>query len=205
MSQNTSPNIQEASALNKQVFRPVPVNIELVREIIISIFICLYLFYSVTWVSPDCGLKARILEPVRIFWNFWRLDQNWNLYSPVIRDINFHLSAIITFEDGTKMIWQLPTMGRYSLIDRYRMERFRKWGNDVLPWKDKYKEFWPDFARYVGRLFYRPNNKPTKISLHLFRCELPPPKEPIPDRFELPKHWRFETKFTYLYTAKDFQ
>ncbi len=131
--------------------RLAKINWQLVREIVLSLVICTYWFYAFTWVSPDSTLKERILERVRVWWNFWGFYQNWNLYSPVIRDINFHTIITMTFADGTVMVYQMPRMDKYNLYDRYRMEKFRKWGNDVMPWKDKYKEFWPDFARYFGR------------------------------------------------------
>jgi hypothetical protein len=182
----------------------VTVNWPLYREIALSLCFCTYIFFSVTWLSPDSELKTRLLAPVKLWWNFWGLNQNWALFSPVIRNINYHSIVIMTFSDGTRMIWQLPRMDKFSLVNRFRYEKFRKWDVDCLPWPD-YKNFWPDFARYSGRLYYRPGNKPVQLSLHLLWNDIPAPVGVLTDRDSLPPHTRFQTQFTYFYTDKDFE
>jgi hypothetical protein len=102
------------------------------------------------------------------------------------------------------MIWQLPRMDKLNLIDRFRYEKFRKWDVDSLPWPD-YKNFWPDFARYSGRLYYCPENKPVQLTLHIFWNDIPRPSDKLTDRSDLPQHTKLQTQFTYFYTDKDFE
>lgn len=177
----------------------------LVKDIALSFVSCLYIFYAITSLSPDSELKSRIMNPVMGIWNFCGFYQRWSLFSPVIRTINHHTEAIVTFEDGTKMLWQLPRMDRMSLLQRFRLEKIRKWDSDSLPWPD-YKQFWPEFARYIGRLYFDPHNKPVQLSLYLFWTKIPTPtKNKIVDRYELPRHTKFTPVFTYFYTPEDFQ
>jgi len=172
-------------------------------EAALSVAITVYLFFTVTWLSPESPTRTRILEPIKQFWLFWGLDQNWRLFSPVIKDINFHTMAVMTFEDGYRMSWELPRMKRLNFVERFRDEKYRKWCVDSLPWPD-YKEFWPDFARYAGRKFYNKDNKPVSISLQLFWIEIPKPddKSFVPVA-SLPEHTKMNTVLYYRYRSED--
>lgn len=172
------------------------------REIALSSLICLYLFIQIAWLCPDSKPRSAIIEPVKLFWHFWGLDQSWKLFSPEIKNINFHTVAIITFADGMKLNWELPRMKRLNYLERFRDEKYRKWCVDSLPWPD-YKEFWPDFARYAGRKFYRPDNKPVSLSLVLFWIEIPSPEGKIVPVANLPEHTKMNTVFYYRYKPED--
>ncbi|MBK7745864.1 MAG: hypothetical protein IPP57_01825 [Candidatus Obscuribacter sp.] len=173
------------------------------REALTSLLIALYLSCQIAWLSLDSPLRTRIVEPFTQFWLFWGLDQNWRLFSPEIKNINFHTVAVITFEDGSKLNWELPRMKRLNYWERFRDEKYRKWCVDSLPWPD-YKEFWPDFARYAGRKYYQPNNKPVSLSLLLYWIEIPKPEAKIVPVAKLPEHTKVNTVFYYRYKASDF-
>jgi hypothetical protein len=102
------------------------------------------------------------------------------------------------------MLWEAPRMEKLSLMDRFRLEKFRKWGVDSLPWAD-FKEFWPDFARYLGHQYYDPGNKPVFLSLCLYWSDIPPPESASNSRSKLPEHTKFTTQFTYRYVPEDFK
>jgi hypothetical protein len=175
-------------------------------EAIASTCIAIYLFFTIAWLSPEGELRTRLIEPVKNFWMFWGLDQNWRLFSPVIKDINFHTVAVITFEDGYRLSWELPRMKRLNYLERFRDEKYRKWCVDSLPWPD-YKEFWPDFARYVGRKFYNKANKPVSVALQLYWIEIPKPDAKgngeIVAAGALPEHTHMNTVFFYQYRPED--
>ena len=176
----------------------------LVKEIALTILICAYLLQAIASLSPDSELKKRLTAPADLFWNFWGFNQAWNLFSPVIRDLNYHVAATITFDDGTILTWQLPRMDHLNIYQRFRMEKFRKWDADSLPWPD-YKAFWPDFARYTGRLYCSPQHKPKQLSLYLFWTTIPAPVDPLVDRYALPDHDKYSCVFTYFYKPEDLQ
>jgi len=170
---------------------------------LIACLVALYFFYAVVWLGPACELKGRLLDPIRPLICYWRLDRSWALFSPTIRNVNYHTCVTITFEDGTKVIWQLPRMDRLNMSDRLRWDKWRKLDVDSLPWDKYYKGLWPDFARYIGRKFYNPSDKPVSLELNLFFTDVaPPPKQPIES---FPWHNKHSTVFIYRYAPEDFQ
>src|SRR5688572_7238637 len=90
-----------------------------ITEIALSILCVAYISGSAIWMlygpqSKVVGMdpKSGIPAPMQNFWLFWGLEQNWKLFSPVIRDINFHPVGIITFQDGFKEVWEPPRMDK---------------------------------------------------------------------------------------------
>ena len=184
-----------------------------ISEVCLSILTVTYLFFTITWLSPESEPRTRIIAPIKQFWLFWGLEQNWRLFSPVIKDINFHTVAVLTFEDGMRLNWELPRMKRLDYVARFRDEKYRKWCVDSLPWPD-YKEFWPDFAKYIGRKFYTKTDRPVSLSLLLYWVPIPPPGKvgAAPASSEttaftpasaLPEHSRLSTVFYYQYKPGD--
>jgi hypothetical protein len=133
---------------------------------------------------------------------FFGLEQNWKLFSPAIRTINYHPVAVVTFEDGARVIWEPPQIRQSSQWTRFKDEKFRKWSIDSLPWP-AYKQFWPDFAKFVGRHYQRQGLKPANLSLMLFWSDIPSPKESFHKVGELPKHNKSSLVFFYSYTPGD--
>lgn len=188
---------------NAMIAKVSNVKLKTALEIVISAITVVYFFLVIMWLCPSSELTTRIVAPIKFFWLFWGLEQNWKLFSPLIRNINYHTSATITFQDGTETVWEPPRMEKLSLIDKFRLEKFRKWSVDSLPWPD-YKEFWPDFARYVGRKYYVAQNPPVSLSLILHWIEIPLPEKNVA-RDSLPEHTKTSTVFFYRYRNQDFQ
>ena len=99
-------------------------------------------------------------------------------------------------------------MSRLNYFERFRDEKFRKLCVDSLPWPD-YKEFWPDFAKYMGRKFYNKANKPVSLSLQLFWIDIPKPDSrkdgSIVPVSALPEHTNINTVLFYRYSGADLQ
>lgn len=163
----------------------------------------LYFALVIVHLSPKSEWKTRVFAPIEGVWSFWRLDQNWALFSPAIRELNYHTTAVITFEDGTRLLYELPRMNKLSLEGRFRDEKWRKWAVDSLPWED-YKQFWPDFAKWLGRHYYNPQNKPAMMSLHLWFTDIPSPTVNV-SQSNLPFQNDFNCVFVYRYTPEDFK
>jgi len=179
-----------------------------VKEGGLSLIFVVFLFFTISWLAPESTLRTNTIEPVKQFYLFWGLDQNWKLFSPEIRKINFHTEAILTFADGNRLIVEMPRMNRLNYWDRFRLEKFRKWSVDSLPWPD-YKEFWPDFARYIGRKYNNNNNQPQSLSLNLYYIEIPTldlnHPHPLVPVTEMPPHTKINTVFFYRYQPADFK
>lgn len=171
-------------------------------QTVVSLLTIGYFVYVIAWLTPESEPRSRIIKPMEFFWNYWRLDQNWRLFSPEIRGISYHTSCRLTFEDGTNANYELPQNLRLSMAERFRTEKWRKWGIDSLPWPD-YKQFWPDFARFVGRRFYREDNKPVSMSFYLHWADMYPPADR--SRSDLEYHYKISPIFMYRYTPEDFR
>lgn len=174
------------------------------REGLISVFIFGYIFFSLTWLSGESTTREAVMKPFERVWLFWGLDQNWRLFSPTIRDINFYPSAIITFEDGSKALWEPLLTERMNVFEKFQREKTRKWAIDLLPW-EPFAKFQPDFARFVGRQYYNSVNKPVSISLNIHWAKIPPAIEPITSQSRLPFKSQFSTKFCYIFRDDDFK
>jgi hypothetical protein len=173
-------------------------------EALFSVAVCIYFFYVLLWFTPDSVFKTNLFTPIYTPWLFCGLNQSWALFSPNIRQLNYYPSAIITFEDGSKTLWEPPLMDKLSFVEQMQREKFRKWSIDSLPW-NRFKDYWVDFAKYVGRKYYNEANKPVSISLNLRWIELPNPSEKFHKQSELPPCTKFSTSFCYRYSNEDFQ
>ncbi len=178
------------------------------KESGLSLIFVVFLFFTISWLAPESPWRSATIEPIKQFYLFWGLDQNWKLFSPEIRKINFHTEAILTFDDGNRLIVELPRMNRMNYADRFKLEKFRKWSVDSLPWPD-YKEFWPDFARYLGRKYNCSDNQPQSLSLNLYYIEIPVldlnKSQPLVPLTEMPAHTKMNTVFFYRYKPEDFK
>ena len=173
-------------------------------EVFLSLVSVVYILFTAIWLLPDSSGKTFLLPPVQVCWPFLGLSQRWSMFAPRLRKLNQHVFATLTFDDGTSMIWETPRLDLLRLQDRYRLEKFRKWGSDYLPW-DEHKELWPDLAIYVARLNYNPQNKPRMFALHTFSVEIPNVDKAWFSRDKLPEHTKYNTFFVYKYSDKDFQ
>lgn len=174
------------------------------KELVISGFIITYLFFTTIWLLPETKFKERFLEPVKFHWFYWGLDQNWSLFSPSIRDLNFHTTVTVRFKNGMLMLWEPPRMNKLDLAERFRREKFRKWGIDNLPWPD-YKMLWPDLARHVGKKLYTAENPPEMLSLNLYWTRFPAPETKVVPAGELKDVFEQSTIFDYKYKPEDFR
>lgn len=102
--------------------------------------------------------------------------QNWSLFSPHVRHISYHETAIITFADGSTRIYEYPRMDQMSVVERFRREKLRKMFGDDMPWEG-YSQFLPVFARHLARSSFTKENPPVQISYVFNVVETPDPIE----------------------------
>lgn len=174
-------------------------------QIIVSIPTFLYFFILLTYMlAPDVEWRSRVTSSVDFWWYFWRQDQNWNLFSPVIRNLNHHEAAIITLQDGTKTIYEMPRNTKFGLNTKMRDEWWRKWSSDSLAFVS-YRQLRPDLAKYIGRRFNNPTDPPQTFSLTFYTYNFPPPTEKIYSQTNLPPHSSYSPVCDYEYKPEDFK
>jgi hypothetical protein len=177
----------------------------LVAKIVISIGIIFYYTLAVIHLSPDSPLANKVKEPTRSMCEFMGWLQNWRLFGPEIRNINFHTFALIGYTDGTIGSWEPPRFELMTLTQKFTKDKFHKWDQDCVPWYN-YRDFWPGLARYVGRIHYDPNNKPVWFMLLRSEADIPDPRSGKTVKANnMPAHSRLLNAFTYHYRTEDFQ
>ena len=172
-------------------------------QVILSVVSLVYFAYNAVMTAP-WTLASRLKElPIESAWRFFGLEQNWKLFSPEIRKINYHTVGVITYKNGFKEIWEIPRQNKLDLFERIKKDKFRKWSVDSLPWK-AHKGYWPGLARFIGKSRFRADNPPTQFSLILLWQDTPEPGQMIA-RNSMPVQSNPSHIFTYIYSAEDFQ
>jgi len=170
---------------------------------VISAYIILQVSLTFAFLSPDTiALRQAITDAASGVWKFCGLWQGWNLFAPEIRNVNSHSVAVIQFDDGSSTIWPLQRMDQMNPIDKFRRDKFRKWTGDNVQW-DRYREYWPAFARYVGRLHYDGTGpKPVSLALIIFKSNIDGPETHV-KRADMPPHTEAGCSFFYTYKPED--
>src|SRR5262249_34338144 len=146
-------------------------------------------------------LRDRIVKPIFTVWTGFGLTQDWKLFCPKIRDLNFHCAAIISYADGINEVWEPTRFDTVSVPEKFLGDRMRKWCVDCLPWPD-HKEYWAGLCRYLVRSHQAEANAPTNVSLHYRWIAIPPPDHFTP-RSQLPFHTNFWHTFFYSTESQD--
>lgn len=175
----------------------------------ISISVFLVAYYGLTFIniSPNAEgpLNSRLREPTHVICEFFGWMQNWRLFGPLIRTINFHTFALIGYENGMIGSWEAPRFDLMNLNEKYRKDKFHKWDSDCLPWFN-YHNFWPGFARWLGNLHYDPGNKPVWCLLLRYESDIPDPRQgKILEHDAMPPRTRLLNSFLYHYQPEDFK
>ena len=144
-------------------------------RIAISAFILFNLFGIVSWCVPlDSPLIVRCREIAGPYLRYFGLFQKWDMFAPDPSKLNNYVGAVITYRDGSSSLWTFPRMENLGWFDEYVKERYRKYANDNLR-LDTNQPIWPDAARYIARLNYRPQNPPVAVGLVRYWRFVPPP------------------------------
>ncbi|HEY9713631.1 MAG TPA: hypothetical protein V6C72_09180, partial [Chroococcales cyanobacterium] len=118
---------------------------------LLSAGISIYLICLALILSPNSLWRDRLLHPFAPFLGGLGFWQSWNVFAPDIRKDNFHLLAVVSYNDGRQELWEFPRQEKLSGLEKMRAERFRKWANDRV----RYVHFpylLPDAARYIAHL-----------------------------------------------------
>lgn len=168
---------------------------------IISLFIVAYFSLVTIGFLPDSPLRSRLIDWTWSIDSILGIEQNWMMFCPNVRDLNFHISAVVTFADGTSTLYEFPRFDNTSVWFAFTRSRMRKMINDNMVWDD-YAPLHPAVARFIAHCYTDPKNPPVKISLSYSWLTVPP-IENAPDRFHLPQHVHRFTFFVYAVKPED--
>jgi hypothetical protein len=102
---------------------------------------------------------------------FW---QYWNMFSPNPANVDVYLDALVTYQDGTQVVFEYPVMQKLSVFERYFKERYRKFVENAHP--DRYSYKWPAVAQAIAYQSYQgEGNYPMIVTLRRhFKTVMPP-------------------------------
>ena|SRR5579862_2526700 len=116
--------------------------------------------------------------------------QYWDMFAPNPSDIDWYGDAEVIYRDGTKRIYTYPRMYTYGIIQKYFMERFRKYYERAHA--EEYSYAWPAFAQRVALLSTTdPNNPPVEVRLRRHWLQIEPPGEPQPSEYNSAEYFRY--------------
>ena len=154
-------------------------------------FLLLFLFVVGSWLADDdwFPFKNQITTYTRPIMNTMGWTQYWGVFSPQLRDRNYHSTAVIDFADGTSKIYEFPRtkLDQNDLLSHFGGEKKRKFFNDNMPWPN-YSQFLPSVARFIAKANDDPKNQPITVTLFWHLHPTPPPD---------PKHWIFRDQLPY--------
>lgn len=157
------------------------------------LFIVAYFSISIIALLPESPLALRLQRLIRPVSRLLQLDQNWKLFGPDLRIINFYSEAIVTFEDGSTKLYTFPRLEKMSVAERVMRQKLCKLLQDCMPWPD-FQRFSPSVARYIARSNMTPGNQPVLVSLS-YNWEYVPPMKKYLKQKDLPEP---SHRFTFL-------
>lgn len=168
-----------------------------------NLFIVLFLSLTTISVLPPSDIQDKLSRAIRPVQLALGLDQNWKLFSPEIRGINFHSQAIVTFKDLSTKFYEFPRVERQEFAEKVRREKISKLLNDCLPWPD-FQQFLPDTARFIARANYDPSNPPIRVALSYNWIPVPS-FDTFVKQSDFPAQTNRYTFFVYRVQPEDFK
>ncbi|MCA9801891.1 MAG: hypothetical protein KC777_07880 [Cyanobacteria bacterium HKST-UBA02] len=167
-------------------------------RVFISCVIVVYLVVS-NLVSlshyPELNQKLRpFMRPLRALSG---IETIWQLFAPDMRLMNFHNTAIVTFEDGSQRLYEFPRFDLMSRVEAFKHYKLQKLFHDYMsnPVGAAYR---PAIARYIASSVSSPDNRAVMVTFCFNFVSLP---EPSPTRVlsqtKLPYHTTKDANFVF--------
>jgi len=174
----------------------------------VTLFLLFFFVVVGAWLLEDwVPFKGQLTQYTR--WPMTSLGwtQYWGLFSPGIRNQNYHSTALIEFADGTCKLYEFPrtNVDMNDYLSHFGGEKKRKLFGDNFLWEG-YEQFLPSICRFVARANDDPTNPPRKITLSWQHAYTPlPDPQNWKFRDQMPYHTERIIKFVYRITPQDLQ
>ncbi|MCW5823299.1 MAG: hypothetical protein KIT34_10885 [Cyanobacteria bacterium TGS_CYA1] len=170
----------------------------------LSAFAVFFMVIVVAWLQDDGPIKEKTTPYTWPAMVFFEWVQHWSLFSPGVRDHNYHETAIITFDDGSARLYEFPNMQKLDHWERFKHEKLRKMFLDNIIWTSMgWQWAQPPVCRYLANCVSDTKNQPVAVTM--IKNEIPTPK-PDPDNWveltKLPNHI-YKTVTIYYPVAPD--
>lgn len=119
------------------------------------------------------------------------------------REINYHETAVISFQDGSLKLYEFPRLEKLKYFQRVRQAKYRTIFSEHLPWPG-FVEFLPDFARFLACANWQEGNPASMVSfIHNWSYIPTPNGQNWVEYNQLPEHTNQTTYFVYSCEPKD--
>jgi hypothetical protein len=127
---------------------------------------------------------------------FW---QAWDMFAPNPVVANVYLEGEVTLADGSRVTWPFPRADRMGYFERYRRERFRKWGTQRVWAGGKVDPAVAQAAAaYAARQVARPENPARRVELVRYLAPIDLPKgKPLPHYRDPPRQYERLVFYTW--------
>ncbi|MBX3153937.1 hypothetical protein KF728_27530 [Candidatus Obscuribacterales bacterium] len=156
-------------------------------KLVVSAFMFIYVASVVIWCFDDIPFKKE-LSPLSHWINIADGGvQYWGLFSPDVRYVIYHETALVSYKDGTMKLYEFPRMQKLSHWEKFKHEKLRKLFGDNIPWPG-YESFLPNIAQFLAASNQDPKNQPAMVTM-IFNST----KNPKPD----PDHWNYRDNLPF--------
>lgn len=164
---------------------------------LITSFIAIYFGSVIVWLFAEIPYQKE-MAPYAHWINIADAGvQHWSLFSPDVRHIIYHETALITFKDGSLKLYEFPRMEKLNHWEKFKHEKLRKLFGDCIPWPD-YRVFLPSVSQFLA--FSNTDNKnPPAIVTMIFNYSENPEPDPAKWNYRdsLPFHTDKNISFVY--------
>jgi hypothetical protein len=136
-------------------------------EILINLFIVIFLVFAWCWNLPHTYLAWRAVQPLNKLIRNLGLDHNWSMFAPNPLHLNFAIEAEIHHFGGEIEAWQGDRLDRLAFRERIFSIRDRKW-NEYLC-MSQFNSVMLGHCRYLANLHRRADGTLPEWVI-LFRC-----------------------------------
>lgn len=169
------------------------------RRILLSFFIvAFFILANLISLSHYPQFKEALLKRLEPLAAASNLGQNWTMFAPDTRKLNFHSTALIEFEDGSLRLVEFPRFDLMDTASKFKHAKLRKLFNDYMVNQigEKYR---PSIARFYLQSVYDPKNMPRQLTIDFhFRKTKDPFEDGVIDkRDSVRQHLQKSTIFIY--------
>ena len=146
----------------------------------IGAFVVLIVLAELGVHLPSSALEREVAPTANRVIRLLAAEQAWGVFAPDPRGTSLKIEGRVTFADGTRAVWHLPSG---SIVgENLRYYRWRKWLERVR--SDQYDDIWDPSARWIASQYDDRDSPVVRVELvRLFRENSIPGPQPPYDEY----------------------
>src|ERR1700677_4307086 len=98
--------IKQMSSQEAEAFSRGQAPFSVVHKLAIWTVLSTYFICVLTWDSPPGPLRSRLIPLMAPLIEATSIGQGWSVFSPDVREVNYHETALIRFKDGLQKLYE---------------------------------------------------------------------------------------------------